>query len=247
MDAVSEWELLIFGIAAILTAAITAVAGAGGGMVLLIVMLQFVDPIIAVPAHGVVQLFANGTRSLSLRSEVDAPMMRWFLLPLVPAMIVGFLLADAIPRSSGRAVVGVFALMAVWWPAATAWLAPKVGGDLRRFALVGVAAGILHPTIGAPGPLISPAFRTVAATHVSFVATSSLAQSIGHALKVVIFVIAGFAFLDYLPMILIGVAGVMLGTRVGVRYIRRIDERVLTGLFKVAVTAGALRLIAGLF
>ena len=151
MDLVSEWELLIFGIAAILTAAVTAVAGAGGGMVLLIVMLQFVDPLVAVPAHGVVQLFANGTRSLSLRSEVDAPMMRWFLLPLVPAMIVGFLLADAIPRSSGRAVVGIFALLAVWWPAATAWLAPKVGGDLRRFALVGIAAGILHPTIGAPG------------------------------------------------------------------------------------------------
>ena len=55
----SEVELLVVAVAAVLTAALTAVAGAGGGVVLLVVMLQFVDPAVAIPAHGVVQLVSQ--------------------------------------------------------------------------------------------------------------------------------------------------------------------------------------------
>lgn len=242
----SEWELVIIAIAAVVTAAITAVAGAGGGVVLLIVFLLFVDPIVAVPAHGIVQLASNGTRAVSLRSDVETHMLRWYLAPLIPATIAGYFIADAIPRSSGRAIVGVFALLAVWWPTATAWLSPKVDGDMRRFSVVGTITGLLNPTIGAPGPLISPAFRAVTSNHVAFVATFSLVQTIGHLVKVGVFMIAGVALADHVPMIVVAAAGVILGTRVGVRYVRRLDEQVLGAIFKFAVTAGALRLISSL-
>ncbi|MEZ5167585.1 MAG: sulfite exporter TauE/SafE family protein [Acidimicrobiales bacterium] len=150
-------ELCIVGIAALLTSALTAVAGAGGGLVLLVVMLQFLEPTVAIPAHGVIQLVSNGTRTLALRGDAELRLLRWYLLPLLPATVVGYLIADTVPEDAGRALVGAFALVAVWWPAATAWLAPQAGSD-RRLVVVGAVAGVTNPTIGAPGPLLARRF-----------------------------------------------------------------------------------------
>ena len=75
-------ELVVLGVAALATAALTAVAGAGGGMVLLIVILQFVDPLVAIPAHGVIQLFSNGTRAVTLRADVDRTLLAPFIMVL---------------------------------------------------------------------------------------------------------------------------------------------------------------------
>lgn len=240
----SEWELLIIAGAAVVTAGITAVAGAGGGVVLLVVILQFVDPLVAVPAHGVVQLVSNGTRAATLRAEAETHLLRWYLPLLVPATVVGYFVADAIPRDGGRAIIGGFALVAVWWPAATAWLAPAGGGH-RRLALVGGLNGLLNPTIGATGPLIAPAFRTITSGHVSFVATFALVQVLNHIVKVAVFGVAGFAFREHLPMIVVASVGVYVGTRIGARYLKRWDPELLGRLFQVAVTIGAVRLLLG--
>lgn len=241
----SEIELLAVGVAAVLTAAITAVAGSGGGLVLLVVVLQFVDPVAAIPAHGMIQLISNGTRAVTLRKDVETRMLRWYLLPLVPATVVGYFLTDAIPRSSGRAIVGVFALLAVWWPAATKWLAPRADSD-RRFMLVGVVAGLANPTIGAPGPLLAPAFRAATKDHVTFVASFALVQVLNHFVKVTVFIIAGFAWMDHMPMILVAGGGVIAGTRLGTRYLRTLDPVLLGRLFQVAATVGALRLVSSI-
>ena len=241
----SEIELAIVAVAAIATAALTAAAGTGGGLVLLIVILQFVDPLVAISAHGVIQLVSNGTRTLTLRRGIEHQLLRWYVMPLVPATIVGYLIADGIPRGAGRAAVGLFALVAVWWPAATKWLAPRPSTG-KRFALVGALAGVTNPTIGAPGPLLAPAFRAATTDHVKFVATFSLAQFLNHTVKVIIFTVAGFAWAEHGSLIVVAAAGVIVGTRVGARYLRRADPNLLDSLFKLAVTAGGLRLIVDL-
>ena len=238
----SELELLVIAVAAVATAALTAVAGAGGGVVLLVVMLQFVDPVVAIPAHGVVQLVSNGTRTVTMRHAAEVGLLRWYLPLLVPATVVGYFIADGIPRDAGRAVVAVFALLAVWWPGATAWLAPSAGG-VRRLRLVGAVAGLVNPTLGAAGPLLAPAFRTVTADHVGFVATFSLVQFLNHLVKVAVFGIAGFAWGAHATMIVVASVGVVVGTRVGARHIRRFDPRLLGRVFQVAATVAALPLL----
>lgn len=240
----SEGELLIVAVAAVLTAGITAVAGAGGGVVLLVVILQFVDPLVAVPAHGVVQLVSNGTRAATLREQADTTLLRWYLPLLLPGTVIGYFVADSIPRDGGRAIIGGFALLAVWWPAATAWLSPSGGGH-RRLPLVGALSGLLNPTIGATGPLISPVFRTIAKDHVSFVATFAVVQVCNHIAKIAVFGVAGFAFREHLPLILVASVGVFVGTRLGARYLHRLDPAMLGRLFQVVVTVGALRLLIG--
>jgi uncharacterized membrane protein YfcA len=153
-------------------------------------------------------------------------------------------IADALPRSGGRALIGVFALVAVWLPAATRWLAPKPGRG-GRFALVGVVAGVTNPPFGAVGPLLAPAFKAAARSHVEFVGTFSVAQTLNHLAKVTVFAVAGYAWSEHLGLMTVGVAGVVVGTRVGARALRRIEPGVLDIVFKIAVTAGAARLILG--
>ena len=240
----SEVELLVLLVAALATSALTAVAGAGGGMILLIVILQFVDPLIAIPAHGVIQLFSNGACG-ALRRDVDRRLLAPFVAALLPFMVVGFFVADAIPRSSARAVIGGFALLAVWWPAATSWLAPKPGRG-SRFALVGALSGLVNPTVGAAGPLLAPAFRSATSDHVAFVGTFAVSQVLSHITKVVVFAIAGYAWADHAGMIAVGVVGVVVGTRLGSRWLQQLDPDTLTLVFRVVVTAGAARLIGGL-
>ena len=241
----SEIELLVIVVAAVATAALSAVAGAGGGVVLLVVILQFVDPIVAIPVHGVVQLVSNGTRTLTLREDAEPAVLGWYLPLLVPATVIGYVIADGIPRDAGRAIIAIFALVAVWRPTATAWLAPRAGGE-RRFLLVGAVAGLVNPTIGASGPLLAPVFRTATKDHVSFVATFSLVQFINHSVKVAVFAAAGFVWSENVPMIVLAAAGVVVGTRVGARYLRRLDPVMLGRLFQIAATAGAIRLLIGL-
>lgn len=240
----SELALVIVLVAAVATAALTAVAGAGGGVVLLVVMLQFVDPLVAIPAHGVVQLVSNGTRAVTLRGRAETAPLRGYLPLLLPGMVVGYFVADAIPRAGGRAIIGAFALLAVWWPAATAWLVPRGGGH-RRLLLLGAGNGLLTPTIGATGPLIAPAFRTITTDHVAFVATFAVAQVVNHLAKIVVFGVAGFAFREHLPLILVATVGVVVGTRVGARFLTRFDPALLGRVFQVVVTLGALRLLLG--
>ncbi len=240
----SEVELLILLAAALATSALTAVAGAGGGMILLIVILQFVDPLVAVPVHAVIQLFSNSTRAVTLRDDADWSVLRPYLVPVLPLTIVGYLIAAEIPETGGRVVIGGFALVATWWPAATSWLAPRPGRG-RRFAAVGVLNGILQPTIGATGPLLAPAFRTATSDHVSFVSTFAFAQVFNHLAKIVVFGVAGLAWSEHGPTMAVGVVGVVVGTRIGSRWLRRLDPDVLTVVFRLAVTAGAFRLIGG--
>jgi uncharacterized membrane protein YfcA len=170
IQVVSEVELLILLLVAVVTSAITAAVGAGGGMILLIIILQFVDPLVAVPVPAVIQLFANSTRAVTLRSEANWEVLRPYLAPVLPVTVVGYLLAEGIPEDGSRAMIGVFTLVAVWWPAATSWLA-RAPGRGNRFALVGALDGLLQPAIGATGPLMSPAFKAATRDHPAFVAT----------------------------------------------------------------------------
>ena len=67
---------------AVATSALSAVVGMAGGITLLAIMLLYMEPLVAIPLHAVVQLVSNGSRSLihrRHRCQVARP------LPLRPA------------------------------------------------------------------------------------------------------------------------------------------------------------------
>ena len=64
-----------------------------GGITLLSVMLLFLDPLVAIPVHGVVQLVSNGSRTFIQRQHVQWWIFARYAAPLIPMGFVGIEIA----------------------------------------------------------------------------------------------------------------------------------------------------------
>ena len=79
------------------TSILSAVVGMAGGVTLLAVMLLFVDPLVAIPLHGVVQLAANGSRAWIQREHMRRDILLRYGALLLPMGFVGLALAERLP------------------------------------------------------------------------------------------------------------------------------------------------------
>lgn len=93
------------------TATLSAVVGMAGGMTLLVVMLQVLDPLVVLPLHGAVQLVSNSSRTLVQREHVEWGVAARFALLLLPAGALGLALAHALPRGLLRGAIGALVLV----------------------------------------------------------------------------------------------------------------------------------------
>jgi len=240
---VSGLELLIVGLAALVGSTITAVAGLGGGILLLSVLLQFLDPLEAIPVHAVIQLASNSFRAFILRHDVDWGVVGRFALLLLPAGIAGLLVAGAFPVNAGRIFIAVFALILVWWPQGLAKIASILGQGRRSFVPLGAIAGFLNIPFGVTGPAIAPVFRRELPVRTAMVATFAMAQTSGHLAKIILFAGDGFRYGDRVALVAVGVLAVIAGTWVGTRVLKSLSEVLFGQLFRIALTAIALRVI----
>jgi uncharacterized protein len=243
MDASQLW---ILSAAALATSALSGLLGLAGGMTLLAVMLLFLDPLVAIPLHGVVQLVANTSRSAIHLRQLRWPLVAAYSVLLLPMGFAGIAVARAIPEDVARAVIGGFVLAATWLPG---WLRLGRGGGPRtdprwRFFALGGAVGFLNPTIGATGPLVAPFFLDLGLSRFALIGTQAACQSLGHLAKIAVFGATGFAFRDYLGLLALLSALVVAGTWLGSRALDRVDERVFVALYKGALTLISLRLVA---
>tara|TARA_Y100001949_G_scaffold145897_1_gene129305 strand:+ start:2652 stop:3440 length:789 start_codon:yes stop_codon:yes gene_type:complete len=240
---VSGVELLVVGLAALFGSAITAVAGLGGGILLLSVLLQFLDPLEAIPIHAVIQLASNSSRGLILRRDVDWGVVGRFSLLLLPSGVLGLLVAGAFPVNAGRIFIALFALILVWWPQGLAKISSVLGGGRRSFFALGSIAGFLNIPFGVTGPAIAPVFRRELPVRTAMVATFAMAQTFGHLAKIVLFAGNGFAYGDQLGLVAVGVTSVVVGTWCGTRVLKKLSEVFFGHLFRIALTAITLRVL----
>ncbi len=237
-------DVPIIGLAAFLTSILSALAGLGGGMILLVVIAQFFAPTVAIPIHGGIQLVSNGSRAALLGRHINWRAVGWSSLLLLPASLLGVAVATSVPERLTRLAMGLFVLTVAWRPSLL-----KRGGTkpppTRGLVGIGALSGFLNTTVGASGPVTSPFFKAVTATHTAFVATAATAQVLAHASKVVAFTLDDFSVGDHVAVIAVGSIGVTGGSWIGTRLLGRVEERHLNTLFKVVLTALALRLVVG--
>lgn len=235
-------ELITIGLAAFATSILSALAGLGGGIVLLVVLTQFFTPTVAIPIHGSIQLVSNGSRAAMLVDKIKWSAVGWSAILLLPASLVGVAVATAMPEAATRLLIGLFVLVVAWKPSLLKW---RGADQLPDKALIGVGgvSGFLNTTVGASGPVTSPFFKAATATHVAFVATAGAAQVLAHASKIVAFSLDDFAIGDHLGVIGTGAIAVTLGSFVGTRLLGRVSDAHLDTLFKVVLTVLAVRLI----
>jgi len=231
-------------VAAFLTAALSAIVGMAGGITLLAIMLLFLEPLIAIPVHGVVQLVSNGSRAWIQRAHIRRDIAWRYALLLLPMGFAGLVVAENLPPEVMRASIGVFILLATWAPRFLLLGAhPEDAGMQRRFVTLGAVAGFLNVSIGATGPLIAPFFLNLGLTRFALIGTKAACQMLGHLAKLFVFGTVGFAFGQYALLLALLAAVVISGTWVGSQLLRRVNERAFTILYKSVLTLIALRLV----
>jgi uncharacterized membrane protein YfcA len=240
------FELSILCATALATSILSAIVGMAGGITLLSVMLLFMDPLVAIPLHGVVQLVSNGSRAVIQRRHVARGILWRYGLLLFPMGFVGLAVAQALSPSHLRLWIGCFVLLATWAPG---WVLlgthPERIDPNRRFFALGGVVGVLNVTLGATGPLIAPFFLNIGLERQGVIGTKAACQTLGHLAKIAIFGFAGFAFREYwIPLALLSVL-VIAGTAIGSRWLEYVDERWFTRLYKTVLTVIALRLVVG--
>jgi uncharacterized membrane protein YfcA len=229
---------------ALATGALTAAIGLGGGMILFVAMLLYLEPLVAIPLHAAVQLVSNGTRTLIQRDHVRWDLLGWYALPLLPLGFLGLSVARALEPRHLEATIGLFALGATWIPRRSGERPdPERRGGPRLFLLLGTVVGFLNVTIGVTGPIVGPFFRGLGLPRQGVVGTFAACQLAGHVAKVLIFGIVGFAFPSYLVLLVCMSAAVAAGTWLGSRLLDRFDERTFRLLYRLALTGISLQLV----
>ncbi|MDZ7748746.1 MAG: sulfite exporter TauE/SafE family protein [Halofilum sp. (in: g-proteobacteria)] len=234
----TAWAALVIMLCAGIGAFITAAFGLGGGVLLLGVMAAFMPVTAVIPVHGVVQLGANGWRMVLLHRAVRWPVLAAFAAGGVLGAAAGARVLVRLPGAWIELALGVFILWTCWGPR------PELRrGSLARVGVGGAITSLLTLFVGATGPFVSAFLRALGLDRRAHVGTFSACMSLQHALKLVVFGLAGFAFGPWLPWLAVTFACVMIGTWLGRQVLERLDERRFRLILGLILTVLALRLV----
>jgi len=236
-------ELAAIGGTVFVTAVLSGVLGMAGGIALLGVLLVYLPPLVAIPLHGVIQLVSNGSRAIVQREHARFDWIGWYTLPLIPAGLLGLRVAQALPETLVEAAIGVVVLAATWLPSRRSGGATTARRPRARFFTLGAATGFLNMVLGAIGPMIDPFFLGLGLSRQGIVGTKAACQTIGHAVKVGLFGVAGFAFAEHAPLLALGSVCAVAGTWLGSRLLDRLSEESFLWLYRAVLTGLALRLV----
>lgn len=222
----------------IVTSMITASLGAGGGVLLLVLMASWLPPAAIIPVHGMIQLGSNGGRAILTRNHIDWKVIAAF----APGVLVGaglgaWLLVD-LPSHVWQTTIAVFVLYLCWGP-------PLPKGSLGR-GEVFLASGLtsfISLFVGATGPLVAAFIKQIHQDRFRTVSTFATAMTLQHAPKALVFSVAGFVFPDWLPFIAAMIVAGFAGTWLGLHLLKTLSNRWFNKAFNLILTALALRLL----
>lgn len=221
---------------AFFTAIITAVTGAGGGVLLLGLMGIVLPGPAVIPVHGAVMSVQNAFRGVLLFDKVD-----WrFVGVAVAGSVVGAMVAGpvavSLPEAWMQGVLGVGILYLVWAPKPKKPLEiPGVKPDMM-VAIMAVGISVLTMLIGAAGVLFNAIRKRGGRAKEGVLADQSWLMLVQHILKVVVFGLAGFVFAPYIPLICCMMAMGLCGTYVGVKLMKKMSNDAFDKVFKGMVT-----------
>jgi uncharacterized membrane protein YfcA len=235
------FEIGLLALAAFSTSALTAVVGAGGGTALIALMLLIMPPAAVIPAHGVVQLAANVTRSWLLRRYLAWPIIWRFSLLLPLGVVIGLWLFQGLPAAVIQLLIGGFVLITLALP-----YIKQIGAretPLWAFIPVGFVTGCLNMIVGVIAPILGAIIVRRDLKKEEIVGTLGFFGVIGNLFKIIGFTFVGFSFAKYWPLLAVMVPAAVLGARVGRMFLSRVDERLFLICFRLMLCMLALKLI----
>lgn len=234
--------LLTAAIAAVgfFTAALSGVAGLGGGTILIGVLYAIgLTPTVAVPLFAAVQFVSNLSRTAAYFRHVEWRAAGWFLLTAAPTP---FLVAPFVALANVDVIVLLLAGLILVSLAPTREGAEPIART-PALLLAGFLNGSVGMFVGATGLVVGRLFLRPEWRKETIIGTLALTQTLGHLLRVFGYASAGFAVTQRSELLLPLVAAVIAGTFAGRALHRRLDEALFRRLFKAILLVLSLKLI----
>jgi len=237
-DGIEPWVAALLVVASAFTSALTAAFGIGGGIAMLALMGLFVPVASLIPVHGAVQLGSNTGRAWHQRAFVRMDIAAPFIAGSVVGAVLGVFLVVQLPDALLKLFLGGFILLLIW---------AKIPGIERLskagLAVASVAVAVLSMIVGATGPLVAVLFaRFLENDRKALIATSAVAMTTQHLLKIIVFGIAGFAFWQWVPLVAAMIVSGFAGTIYGTGLLERMPEETFRKWFRIGITVLALDL-----
>ena len=234
--------LAVASVAAFGLALLSAVAGFGGGVLLLPVFTVLFGLRVAVPMLTLTQLSSNGFRAWLNRGELRWRLVGWFALGAVPFAVAGGLLLAHAPLGPLKRLLGAFLIGVVVWR----HVRPDPGKPSdRSFAAVGAVSGLGSALLGSVGPLTAPFFLAYGLARAAYIGTEAASALTMHLSKIAAY---GAGELLTVRVLLFGVAltpATLAGAWVGKRIVGRISDRVFVLLVEFGLVAAGVLFLAG--
>ena len=223
-----------------LTAALSGVAGIGGGTILIGVLYALgLAPTVAVPLHAAVQFVSNLSRTIAYLKHVEWRAAGWFLLTAAP---LPFLVAPFVAAANVNFVLLLLAGLIL-----VSLVPTKDGGEplkpVPSFLLAGFLNGTLGMFVSATGLFIGRLFLRPEWSKETVIATLAMTQTLGHLLRVLGYATVGFAVSERLDLLVPLVLAVIAGTFAGKLLNKHLDEARFRALFKAILAVLSLKLI----
>jgi len=228
--------------AAFALAWLSAVAGFGGGVLLLPVFTQLFGLRVAVPVLTLAQLVSNGSRVAFNRHHLNWQIIRQFALGAVPLALAGGLLFATAPLGVLKRGLGVFLLVIVAWRRFRP-TPPRVSE--RAFVGVGAASGLGSALVGSVGPLTAPFFLAYGLVKDAYIGTEAAAAVTLHLSKLVAYGGGDLLTRDVLTLGGALAPATMLGAWAGKKTVHRISDRVFVALVEAGLVVSGVLFVAG--
>ena len=223
---------------------IAGVAGFGGGVVALPVLVWVFGVREAIPILAISQLLSTASRVWLHRDGINWPVVRSFALGSVPMSVVGSFIFISIDTTVLVRILGVMMLLFV------VYTRLPIGRDftmkLWGFAPLGAATGFGSAFLGIPGPFAAVFYLAYGLPAGPYIGTSSLGMGMIQIPKLIIFGTGGLLALRVLLMGLglgaIAAASAYLGRIILTRVPEKVFPRIITGMLLVS---GVVFLIRG--
>ena len=221
------------------TAALSGVAGLGGGTILIGVLYALgLAPTVAVPLHAAVQFVSNLSRTVAYLQHVEWRAAGWFLLTAAPTP---FLIAPFIVSVNVHVILLLLAGLIL-----TSLIPSKEGEPLRpvpSFLLAGFLNGTLGMFVSATGLFVGRLFLRPEWPKETVVATMAMTQTLGHLLRIFGYASVGFAVTGQLDVLAPLLIATVAGTFAGRKLHDYLDESRFRTLFKAILAVLSLKLV----
>jgi uncharacterized membrane protein YfcA len=223
---------------------LAAMAGFGGSVIMLPVLVWAVGVIDAIPILTIAQLIGNLARVTLNRRGLNWAVVGRFGIGAVPMAIIGGIIFAKTPAAALIRVLGVFLILMVIYRH-THW-GQKHKIKLGGFVPLGAASGLLSAVLGTVGPLAAPFFLAYGLVKGAYIGTEAMTAVIMHITKLGVY---GSYSLIGARTLLIGAAigaVMIIGTLAGSKLLHRVPERVFPYIIEITLLiSGILFLIRG--